>query len=345
MWIRSTLLKNVVVVSLMLLPNCKLWSQIIDTVYVDEGNKSYSVANHPGSTYFWTIQSNTIASGQGTSIVYIGNWTQPGLWMLKVVEQNQFGCYGDTVNAYVYVKAKNFKVDYPKQACIGDSVVLTANGGSSYLWNNGTSDSVLRVQILSDTTFTVMISNGIVSDTFTLSIKAFPKPVADFTASVTDFYTNQRVYLTYFGSEEDRVLWEIRNNVYRSSSHTVSVSFPDTGYADIKLIVTTKSNCKDTLVKTVYVSNDLLFIPNVFTPNGDGNNDVLIFSGNKVKEFSIVIYNRWGQKVFETNDINQNWDAKFNGKPVVDDVYTYICNAKGDSGRIFSFSGNVTVLH
>lgn len=73
---------------------------------------------------------------------------------------------------------------------------------------------------------------------------------------------------------------------------------------------------------------DGLNIPNVFTPNQDGANDVYLVSGKGITEYNIVIVNRWGNVVFESNDINTPWDGTSNGTPCQDGVYFYIIKAK-----------------
>src|SRR6186713_1461173 len=120
--------------AIVLLPFCELKSQTLDTVVVGGSNQSYSVTDNPGSVFTWIVDGNTITSGQGTYTIQVGEWTQPGLYPIKVVEQNQLGCFGDTVLAYILVRAVSFKIDYPKFVCIGDSVTLTASGGVYYKW-------------------------------------------------------------------------------------------------------------------------------------------------------------------------------------------------------------------
>jgi gliding motility-associated-like protein len=87
-----------------------------------------------------------------------------------------------------------------------------------------------------------------------------------------------------------------------------------------------------------------IFIPNIFSPNGDGQNDVLYVRGQGIEQLSFVVYNRWGQKVFETKDPNHGWDGTINGKPAETGVYVYHVNAVLHDGLVVSRHGDVTLV-
>lgn len=85
-----------------------------------------------------------------------------------------------------------------------------------------------------------------------------------------------------------------------------------------------------------------LIIPNVFTPNNDGVNDLYIVTAKNVTEFNLVILNRWGETVFETDDISTPWDGTWNGKPCPDGTYFYMIRAQTSSGELVKH-GHVTL--
>ena len=87
-----------------------------------------------------------------------------------------------------------------------------------------------------------------------------------------------------------------------------------------------------------------IFFPNAFSPNDDGENDVLYLRSLFADEVFFMIYNRWGEKVFESNDINSGWDGRHNGEPVCSDVYGYYLRVKCLNGEEYIKKGNVTVL-
>ncbi len=87
-----------------------------------------------------------------------------------------------------------------------------------------------------------------------------------------------------------------------------------------------------------------LYAPNVFTINNDKLNDVFYVKGLFVESFSLKIFNRWGELVFETTDINQGWDGTFKGDPCKPDVFVYMAEGTGKRGERVNITGNVTLL-
>lgn len=87
-----------------------------------------------------------------------------------------------------------------------------------------------------------------------------------------------------------------------------------------------------------------IFIPNAFTPNGDGVNDVFFIRGNNFDELYLAIFNRWGQRIFESNSADIGWDGTFDGAPLPPDVYGYYAEVRCFDGRIFVKKGNLTLI-
>jgi gliding motility-associated-like protein len=87
-----------------------------------------------------------------------------------------------------------------------------------------------------------------------------------------------------------------------------------------------------------------VFIPNAFTPNGDNENDVLYVRGSNIEEVFMTVYNRWGEKMFETNDKNIGWDGTFKNKQLPPDVYGYYMQIKCFNGMEYFKKGNITLI-
>ena len=90
-----------------------------------------------------------------------------------------------------------------------------------------------------------------------------------------------------------------------------------------------------------------IVIPNGFSPNGDLINDVLKVKAKEtygIVEFRAIIYNRWGQKLYEWTDINEGWDGTYNGKDVNEGVYFVLVKAKGADGREYNIKKDVNLL-
>ncbi len=97
-------------------------------------------------------------------------------------------------------------------------------------------------------------------------------------------------------------------------------------------------------VTTEICEDPFIFIPRAFTPNGDGENDILYVRGDAIEELTFKIYNRWGQLIFETEDQTMGWDGTFNGEDLPPDVYGYFVSARCINGEEYTEQGNVTLL-
>jgi gliding motility-associated-like protein len=93
---------------------------------------------------------------------------------------------------------------------------------------------------------------------------------------------------------------------------------------------------------TPYMS---IYIPNTFTPNGDGMNDTFGAYGEAIKEFNMKIFNRWGQLVFESNNVNQRWDGTYDGTKVQEGSYVYRVSARGIQGKSQEKDGTVNIIY
>jgi gliding motility-associated-like protein len=90
--------------------------------------------------------------------------------------------------------------------------------------------------------------------------------------------------------------------------------------------------------------DEVIWIPSAFTPNGDNRNDIFRVMGNiSSKEFSLQIYNRWGELIFESNDVEIGWNGTYKGTLVQDDIYTYKVFCLVNS-RYFLKYGSVTLI-
>ena len=119
-------------------------------------------------------------------------------------------------------------------------------------------------------------------------------------------------------------------------------------YTYIVTFIDPESGCAAERTVTVTVVNDCgrenLFFPNLFTPNDDGMNDILYLRGVFVDEVFFAIYDRWGEKVFESNSLNDGWDGTFKGQKLGNDVYGYYLRVRCENGEEYYQQGNVTLM-
>ncbi len=108
--------------------------------------------------------------------------------------------------------------------------------------------------------------------------------------------------------------------------------------------------CPDTADVTVYFMSGecappYIFVPKAFTPNNDGNNDFFIVRGLDIAEVYFVVWDRWGEKVYETSDPEaQGWDGRFNGKELTPDSYAWYLQVTCGNGEVYKEKGDVSLL-
>jgi len=125
------------------------------------------------------------------------------------------------------------------------------------------------------------------------------------------------------------------------------VTLPDSGVYDVRQVVTTALGCRDSVVKQVVVEFGYkLYLPTAFTPNNDGYNDRFQVYGEDVSEISILIYNRWGQLMYTSYDMENGWDGKvrLREEPAPGGVYVYKIKAIHKDGLNTNYEGIVTLL-
>lgn len=112
-------------------------------------------------------------------------------------------------------------------------------------------------------------------------------------------------------------------------------------------VVTNSYGCKDTIIKTIEVKPGFTFyIPNAFSPNGDGMNDVFKGTGIGIKEFSLMIYDRWGNQVFTSNNLETGWDGTFKNpnEQVQEDVYVWKVILRDETNKHHDYAGTVSLI-
>jgi gliding motility-associated-like protein len=107
--------------------------------------------------------------------------------------------------------------------------------------------------------------------------------------------------------------------------------------------------CSWTDTITIYVLDVIcdepyIYVPNAFTPNGDGKNDILEVKSSVGYDINFMIYDKWGELVFESEDINKKWDGNYNGKKLEAGVYVYHLKLKCFNNKIFQKKGNITLI-
>lgn len=228
--------------------------------------------------------------------------------------------------------------------CMGQIATLSASGGSAYAWSNGTTGNTISVFATSTTTYSVIVSSGTCSDTVTATVTVSPGPTASAWSNVT---ISAGSSATLSASGGGSYLW---SNGATDDIITVN-PLVTTVYC---VTVTDTSGCTDTSCVTVYIesvycsyADDQLFVPDAFSPNGDTKNDrlgVYYPDISCIKEFVFIIYDRWGEKVFEADNLSVLWDGTYKGKIMNTAVFVYYMKVSFIDGNEVIRKGNVSLI-
>lgn len=180
-------------------------------------------------------------------------------------------------------------------------------------------------------------------------IEVFPLPFVDFDPSPkVVFLPDAEVTFNNFSFNTVAFEW-YADEQYFSSDTTPVYQFTEEGEYDIKLVGYSDMGCTDTVIHENLVkvkARGDVHIPNGFTPNGDGTNEGWrpMGYGIEAEGYYLQIFNRWGQRVFETSDRDEDWDGTYNGEPCQMDVYVWVVKLEFAHGEIRYEEGNVTLV-
>jgi len=221
--------------------------------------------------------------------------------------------------------------------CPGQAVILNAgNPGAAFLWS--TTETLQTITIDTPGIYIVQVTVNNCTNTDTLNVGS-NQPFLDLGGDTT--ICDSSIILDA-GDSGSGYLWSTG-----ASLQQITVSQPG-----LYSVVITKDGCENR--DSILVIEDCestpcsknIFIPNAFTPNGDNQNDVLyIYISDKSIELrTFMIFNRWGDKVFETKDINTGWDGTFNNRSLDAAVFVYYLEVKCPDGKIEVDKGDVTLI-
>jgi len=186
-------------------------------------------------------------------------------------------------------------------------------------------------------TLSVVTTNGC-QGTYTLSnmVTVYPNPVASFTPLPLNSSTEYPI--TFTDGSTNAVTWDWDfGDGSTSTEQSPSHAYSQIGYHTVWLVVESNKGCIDSTSKEVLIFN--IKIPNVFTPNNDGINDYFVVEGIEfVPDCQLLIFNRWGKKIYESASYKNDWD----GGKYADGVYYYIFTLPADNNK--SYNGTVTLL-
>lgn len=232
------------------------------------------------------------------------------------------------------------------EICIGKTTLLGAYGGNTFKWipTSSLSHTNIGNPIASPsvtTTYTVFISNnGLCPDSQEVIVTVNPLPLVN---AGNDTLITFGDSLLLLGNGQGVLEWI--SGDYLNCNHCSSAYVYPENTTCYELQATSNKGCKNLDVICVTVNKDYeIYIPNSFTPNNDGLNDVFYVSGFGIKTVELQVFDRWGAMIFSSSETVNGWDGKIKGQRVKNDVYVYKASITTITEKVVNRVGHVTLI-
>jgi len=341
-------------------PTVNAGTDIAICASVDSLNLLGTVSTSQGQ---WTTtgSGSFVPNDTTLSAIYVPSLSDiaVGTWNLILTSTGSTICNASTDTLEVsVVDALDAAFTYT-ESCIGksmsfmDSTIVNQGTILSWEWdfddgNTSTSQNPLNTFTTVgpyDVKLVVTSSLGC-KDSVIQSILVNTPPVADFTFDGT-LNANDPVQFTD-ASSVDVVNWgwdfnDGSTSVDENPSHTFTT---DDNY-DVELIVTNQYGCSDTIIKSLEITDEIIYkpvTPTAFSPNGDGENDVLYIRGGPFLELYWAVYNQWGNLIYEGFTDQDGWDGKWKGKIQPNTDYVVVIKATTVDGLEYNESNSISLI-
>lgn len=294
---------------------------------------SLSVSPVNNATYSWTGPGGFSSSNQNPNITNAGT-SNNGVYVVTV---NVGGC-SSSYSVLVNVSAPPAISAISQTICKGSSTNLSATGASSYTWspssglsNSNTSSPTASPSVTTTYTITGTTTSGCTgTGVVTVSVSSVTGGI-----SANPTTGNPPLSVTFTNNTSGTgSYWDFGNGTTSATSNsTTSAVYQNPGTYTVIMISSNAMGCKDTSSVVIIVDAEAsISIPNVFTPNGDGINDVFFIKSTGLNMLQVDIYDRWGLLMWESTSITGAWDGKHGSKEVPDGTYFYIVSATSKAG-------------
>ncbi|MBS0030263.1 gliding motility-associated C-terminal domain-containing protein [Chitinophaga sp. 22321] len=311
------------------------------------------------SSWKWNFGDSTLGSAKDTLKYY----RYPGVKQVKLSIVAAEGCVGDTTKEVeVYAPAIAQIVKDSMTVCSGTNVTLSAKNpepgvlynwydapaagnllhtGNDYTINNVSTDGIYYLETLTHGCPGAARAKAIVH---VLPVLATPVVTVDSTGvNMIRFKWKAIANATgYEVSVDGGTTWTLPSSGREGLVHIIGGLQP---VQTVKLIVRAKGcEDKESLPAEGKTLPDGIYIPNTFTPNNDGKNDVLLVYGYIIKQMHMTIFDQWGEKVFESNNQTTGWDGQYKGKALPSGVYIYVCHLTLTDGSKTEKKGVINLI-
>jgi gliding motility-associated-like protein len=316
-----------------------------DTTTVTITEPAPVVASITGNTSVCNGSSTTLTATGGGSYSWSTSDTSPAITVAPTSPTTYtcivtIGACSDTASISVTIDPVPVAlVSGVTSVCQGSSVSLSGSGGTTYSWNTSDTTSSINVSPSSTTTYLVTVSNACGSDTASITVNVITAPTVNaFSDQTILLGSSASISATGATSYE----WSPAGGL--SCITCANPTASPTSTTTYMVVGTDANGCTDTAYVTITVDiNTNVFVPDIFSPDGNGANDLLFVRGLGIEEFTFRVYDRWGQKVFESTSLSEGWDGTFRGKLLNTAVFIYTLDGTYVTGETFSQKGNITL--
>lgn len=307
-------------------------------------------------TYFWLPPSDGTLSCNNCPNPIASPTTDT---MYIVRGRTIFGCESDDTLYVKVVQPPNLDIQpVAPEICNGGSVQLIASGAQRYTWSPATglnNPNIYnpRARPTTTTLYTVSGTDTLAcfTQTRSVTVTVLPLPIVNAGPDQTIPGGGSATMNVTGNFGITGYTW--RPSISLNCDNCPSVIATPKATTNYVVWATNSVGCVATDTVTVFVvcNNQNFFVPNTFSPNGDGMNDVFFPRGKGIERIrSMIIYNRWGERVFEkrefpVNDASAGWNGFVNGKRANSDVYTYFIEIICENDLIIPYKGNVTLIN
>ena len=321
------------------------------------GNYS-SIANGIIATKNWSWGDTTFATGDQSTHHY----SQSGDYFIQLLVMSDKGCKDSVMKVAKVIQTPQpiFNPDYsfgcvPLNVQLFDHTNSTDDSLVNWRWDFGdgyvSSDSFPFHQYTLPGTYSLFLqvttSHGCIGDT-TLNryINIYPIPQADFSFSpeAPDIIL---AHVNFYDQSSPVNLWSWNfGDSTFSSDQNPDHLYDSTGVFTTSLIVTNEFGCKDTAYREIVVKDDFtLWIPNAFTPNGDGKNDIFEVKSENLTNFKMDIFDRWGTIIFTSENILKGWNGEVKNRKAQIDTYIYRIEVKDITSKEHIYVGHLSLIY
>ncbi|MCC6724699.1 MAG: PKD domain-containing protein [Saprospiraceae bacterium] len=292
-------------------------------------------------------------------------YVEPGTKPVSLQVWDEHGCKDDTTRSVTYQPVPAIIFVKPNDTISCAPALVFFNNKSSPLdetyqvnWSFGDGERGTEISpthsYLNTGTYDVRLEItspiGCYTDTtFEDLVQILAPPIADFSYDPTN-PSNLAPLVTFMEESQNAVHWDwYVDGKLVAQQPDFSFNFLDTGLHEVKLVVVHPQKCLDTLVQFIDVTPEVTYyLPNAFTPNEDTVNDFFVGTGvtRGITNFNLSIWDRYGQKIFETNKVDEPWNGRLGneGRQAQNGLYLCIVSYTGPRGEPFSYRGYATLL-